>query len=350
MAIEAERWRAVLGRDPTAPFVYAVRTTRVYCRPWCPSRRPRREHVEFYEHATDARRQGFRACRRCRPDDDAATPGARVTAACRVIDAAPPGSVPMLADLARAVGGSPNGLRRSFVDVLGVTPKQYAAARRVERLRGELGAGADVTSALYRTGYGSSSRLYEQSDTRLGMTPASYRAGGAGVVIRFAIASTDLGRLLVATTERGVCRIALGGGEAELERELRAEFSRAEILRDEAGLVDVVAEVARRIAGLPPATGIPLDVQGTAFQLRVWQELQRIPRGETRSYGQLAADIGAAGAARAVGGACGANPVAIVVPCHRVIAADGGLGGYAWGVHVKRALLEGERDGHPEPS
>jgi AraC family transcriptional regulator, regulatory protein of adaptative response / methylated-DNA-[protein]-cysteine methyltransferase len=337
------RWTAVLARDPRADFVYAVETTRVYCRPSCPSRRPRPEHVRFFPLGAEAERHGFRACRRCRPDRPGGDPRtARVEAACRTL-AASVGVTPSLRELAAQAGTTPDTLRRDFRRVLGVSPKQYADALRVERFRAELRDGRDVTGALYTAGYGSSSRLYEQSDARLGMTPASYGAGGAGATISFTTTSSPLGRLVVATTERGVCWIALGPDDAALEERLRREFPAAAVGRDDAGLVPLVDDVLRRIDGEVPAVELPVDVRGTAFQQRVWQELRRIPRGETRSYGEVADAVGAPGAARAVGQACGANPVAIVVPCHRVVQATGALGGYAWGLEAKRHLLEREQ-------
>lgn len=335
------RWHAVLARDERADFVYAVRSTRVYCRPSCPSRRPRLDNVAFFSHGSEAEDHGFRACRRCRPDapvSDARV--ARVEAACRMFD---DGDGLRVADVAANLGVTPDALRREFRRVLGVSPKQYADGRRVERLRAELRDGRDVTDALYTAGYGSSSRLYEQSDARLGMTPASYGAGGAGASIAFTVAPGPLGAVIVAATARGVCWIALGVEAGDLESGLRQEFpAAASITRDDALLAPAVAEVLRRIDGQVPRRELPLDVRGTAFQLRVWQELQRIPRGETRSYGQVAAAVGVRGGARAVGAACGSNPVSVVVPCHRVVTASGGLGGYAWGLDAKEALLERE--------
>jgi AraC family transcriptional regulator of adaptative response/methylated-DNA-[protein]-cysteine methyltransferase len=271
-------------------------------------------------------------------DDDPVV--SRVRAACAVLDAE--AGAP-LHDLAAAAGISADTLRRDFRRVLGVTPKQYADALRVERLRSELRAGRDVTGAMYDVGYGSSSRLYEQSDARLGMTPASYGARGAGAVIDFTIVDSALGRLLVATTERGVCRIALGNDDAAMERELRDEFSAADVARDDEALRGTVNEVLLRIDGDEPELSLPLDVRGTAFQLQVWRELVCIPRGETRSYQEVAEAVGKPRAARAVGNACGSNPVAIIVPCHRVVASDGGLGGYGWGLDRKRLLLDNEQ-------
>jgi AraC family transcriptional regulator of adaptative response/methylated-DNA-[protein]-cysteine methyltransferase len=336
---EDPRWRAVLARADRDDFVYAVRTTRVYCRPSCPSRRPRPDHVVFYSRGAEAEAHGYRACRRCRPDAPATDErSVRVEAACRRLDEGR-----AVAEVARSLDVSSDSLRRDFRRVLGVSPKQYADARRVDRLRAELRAGRDVTGSLYTAGYGSSSRLYEQSDSRLGMTPASYGAGGAGALIAFTVVPSPLGALLVATTGRGVCWVALGAEASVLEDDLRREFPAATTIdRDDAALGPVVAEVLRRIAGEEPRAAVPLDVRGTAFQLRVWQELQRIPRGETRGYGQVAAAVGVPDGARAVGAACGSNPVPVVVPCHRVVTATGGLGGYAWGVDVKEALLERE--------
>jgi AraC family transcriptional regulator of adaptative response/methylated-DNA-[protein]-cysteine methyltransferase len=268
----------------------------------------------------------------------------RVREACALL-ADSVGAAPSLAELARATRTTPDALRRDFRRVLGVSPKQYADGLRVERLRAELRDGRDVTGAMYTAGYGSSSRLYEQSDARLGMTPASYGAGGAGATIAYTVTSCPLGALLVARTERGICRVALGDDPYSLDALVRDEFPAAVVARDDDALAPVVDEVLRRIAGEEPAVDLPLDVRGTAFQLRVWRELQRIPRGETRTYGALAEAVGAPGGARAVGQACGSNPVAVVVPCHRVVPAGGGLGGYAWGVEKKRALLDHEASG-----
>jgi AraC family transcriptional regulator of adaptative response/methylated-DNA-[protein]-cysteine methyltransferase len=332
------RWQAVLARDERDDFVYAVRTTRVYCRPSCPSRRPRPDNVAFFGRGAEAEDHGYRACRRCRPDAPASDERvARVEAACRAFDA---GDGARIVDVATNLGVTTDALRRDFRRVLGVSPKQYADARRVDRLRAELRDGRDVTDALYTVGYGSSSRLYEQSDARLGMTPASYGAGGAGATVAFTVSPSPLGALIVATTGRGVCWIALGAEADALEAGLRDEFPAATaIARDDAALAPVVGEVLRRIGGELPREDLALDVRGTAFQLRVWQELQRIPRGETRSYGEVATAVGVPGGARAVGAACGSNPVSVVVPCHRVVTSTGRLGGYAWGLDVKESLL-----------
>jgi AraC family transcriptional regulator of adaptative response/methylated-DNA-[protein]-cysteine methyltransferase len=341
MTPDDTRWQAVLARDPRADFVYAVASTGVYCRPSCPSRRPRRDRVRFFGGPDDAESDGYRACRRCQPRDQARDARvARVEAACAVLanaDACPP-----LTELAAKVGTTGDTLRRDFQRVLGVTPKQYSGALRVERLRDELRGGRDVTGALYEVGYGSSSRLYEQSDARLGMTPASYGARGAGATIMYTISDSPLGRMLVAMTERGVCRVAVGPSDVAMEDALRDEFANADVVRDDRALKPAIGEVLRRIDGVAPGTELPVDVCGTAFQLQVWRELTRIPRGETRSYREVAEAVGKPLAARAVGNACGNNPVAIVVPCHRVVASDGGLGGFGLGLDAKRLLLDNE--------
>jgi AraC family transcriptional regulator of adaptative response/methylated-DNA-[protein]-cysteine methyltransferase len=270
---------------------------------------------------------------------------ARVERVCRAIEADDACDLQLI-HLADIAGTSPDTLRRDFLRVLGVTPKHYADGLRVERLRSELRDGRAVTDAMYDVGYGSSSRLYEQSNARLGMTPASYGARGKGASIAFTIRDSPFDRLLVAATERGVCSVRIGSDDLGLETHLREEFSAASVARDDDLLKSAVDEVLRRVDGATPLREVPLDVRGTAFQLKVWRELLRIPRGETRSYGEVAEAVGSPRAARAVGTACGTNPVAFVVPCHRVIAADGGLGGYGFGLPVKRAILDAEqRDG-----
>jgi AraC family transcriptional regulator of adaptative response/methylated-DNA-[protein]-cysteine methyltransferase len=264
-----------------------------------------------------------------------------VTSACRLI-AAEDERVPTVAELADALAVSPDALRRAFSRHLGVTPRQYADSLRRERLRGELRSGEEVTRALFSAGYGSTSRLYENAHDHLGMTPASYRAGGAGATVVYTVVDSPLGSLLVASTERGVCKVTIGDSDPECAAWLRDEFHAAVIIRDDDALGEVVADVLTRLEGRTPASTLPLDVRGTAFQRRVWEELQRIPAGETRTYGEVADAIGAPGAARAVGSACGSNPVPVVVPCHRVVPASGGVGNYGLGPHRKRALLEKE--------
>ncbi len=340
------RWRAVLDRDPRSDggFVFAVRTTGVYCRPSCPARRPHRENVTFFEGPDAAEEKGFRACRRCHPRD--ADPRAARTAlvrrACARLDE-DRGEPWRLSALAKAVGASPRHLLRTFKEVLGVTPRQYADARRLAAFKGKLRKGDSVTGALYDVGFGSSSRLYEDVQGRLGMTPATYRRGGRGMSIGYTLAESPLGRLLVAATARGVAAVSLGDSDAVLSSALRAEYPAAEIRREDAPLQGWVRMVLDQIDGATPRADLPLDVQATAFQHRVWQELRAIPRGQTRSYSEVARRLGRPRAARAVARACASNRVALLVPCHRVVEAGGGLGGYRWGVARKRALLEREQ-------
>lgn len=339
-----EAWAAVAGRDRRydGRFVYAVRSTGVYCRPSCPSRRPAVANVVFYDDAASAERGGFRACKRCQPRTKGAVTGAAaaVRAAAAFIDAHVDERI-TLSTLAGQTGVSPFHLQRVFRRELGVTPREYQQARRLDRLRAQLRRGETVSRATYDAGFGSPSRVYEQAGPRLGMTPAAYRRGGHGVRIRFAIVPSPLGQLLVAATPSGVCTVSLGDGEAQLERRLHAEFPRAVIERDDDGsLAALAGKVLAHIRGDGPAHDLPLDVRGTAFQQQVWRALLAIPYGETRSYAQVAAAIGRPTATRAVARACATNPVAVVIPCHRVVRSDGGLGGYAGGIERKERLLE----------
>ncbi|HLI10996.1 MAG TPA: bifunctional DNA-binding transcriptional regulator/O6-methylguanine-DNA methyltransferase Ada [Alphaproteobacteria bacterium] len=342
-----ERWRAVLAADASrdGSFVYAVRSTGIYCRPSCPSRRPKRDRVTFYPIPEAAEQAGYRPCRRCRPRE-VAPPDPHLEAvrkACRAIDAIDEG-VPTLAGLGRVVGLSPHHLQRIFTRVMGISPRAYADARRLGRIKARLKAGDDVTGALYEAGYGSSSRLYERANGQLGMTPATYKRGGAGARIVYALGDSALGRVLVAATERGVCMVGLGDSDRQLERELREEFPAAEIARDERRLGNWLSAILRHLAGREPHLSLPLDVRATAFQWRVWQALRAIPYGEQRSYGEIAKALGEPKAARAVGRACATNPVALIVPCHRAVGGGGDLTGYRWGVARKKALLAGERE------
>lgn len=331
-------WQAVLERDRAfdGRFVFGVTSTGVFCRPSCPARRPARDRVRFFSDCADAAEAGFRPCRRCRPDE-AARDEVAIANAAELLAGDPTPAVPAVAT---AVGYSQPHLIRLFRTTLGVTPAQYARARRAERMRDELGCEATVTDAIYAAGFGAASRFYAESDRRLGMTPRQWRDGGKGVAIRWAVVETTLGPLLVATTPRGICRVAFDEGEADL----RARFPEADIRPmdgDAASLLDCVVaavETPRAVSGLP------LDLRGTAFQEAVWQALGRIPPGKTLSYAALAAAAGHPDAVRAVGSACGANPVAVLIPCHRALRGDGGLGGYAWGLDRKRALLDRERD------
>jgi AraC family transcriptional regulator of adaptative response/methylated-DNA-[protein]-cysteine methyltransferase len=341
-------WKAVLARDERSDgrFVYAVTSTGVYCRPSCPSRRPRPDGVRFFATAEKAERAGFRPCRRCRPRE---APAAvlLVRRACEILDsrfAEGPFGPTRLEALARAVGASPFHLQRTFKRVTGISPREYAAGRRAARFRARLAAGDPIASATYEAGFGSPSRAYERASDELGMTPASYRRGGPGVAIRYATARCSLGRLLVAATARGVAAVALGDDDATLVAGLVREYPRAEVARAPDGdLARWLEALLAHLDGVRPLESLPLDVRATAFQRRVWSELRRIPSGEVRSYGEVAAAIGRPEAARAVAGACAGNPVALAVPCHRVVRSDGGLGGYRWGSERKRALLELER-------
>jgi AraC family transcriptional regulator of adaptative response/methylated-DNA-[protein]-cysteine methyltransferase len=337
---DAERWRAVVERDPAADeaFVYGVSSTGVFCRPSCPSRRPRRDRVAFFDSARAARAAGYRPCRRCRPGSTDPV-RERVLRVCRYIEEQED-RVPTLSELGARAGLSPYHLQRTFKRVVGVTPRAYADAHRADRVRRRLRGGEAVLAATYGAGYGSASRLYESAPGQLGMTPGRFRSGGRGERVRYAVVPCPLGRLLVAATERGLCRVALGRTARELADGLRDELPEAERVRDEAGLRSWVEPLVRYLGGAPLSTGLPLDVQATAFQRRVWQALRAIPEGERLSYAEIARRIGRPTAVRAVAGACAANPVALVVPCHRAVRKDGSDGGYRWGRERKRALLD----------
>ncbi|HEV2352148.1 MAG TPA: bifunctional DNA-binding transcriptional regulator/O6-methylguanine-DNA methyltransferase Ada [Terriglobia bacterium] len=347
-----KKWEVVLARDPRfdGAFVFAVRSTGIYCRPSCPSRRPQRRHVVFFSVPEAAERAGFRACRRCRPGESNAghAPTDKVREICRIIDEHAD-ETPTLADLAARMGGSPYHLQRTFKRIMGITPRQYADACRLVRLKTNLKEKKNVTEAMYDAGYGSSRSLYERGPEKLGMTPATYRRGGEGARIRFTILKCpvgplgSLGRLLLAATERGLCRVTMGERADELETGLRQEFPAAEVKRDEAGLQEWSAAVLRHLEGHQPNLDLPLDIQASAFQRKVWEALQAIPYGKTRSYAEIARAVGRPKGARAVGNACGTNPVAVVIPCHRVIQQNGSLGGFGWGLKRKEILLAIEK-------
>jgi AraC family transcriptional regulator of adaptative response/methylated-DNA-[protein]-cysteine methyltransferase len=351
---DARRWRAVQARDTRMDrkFVYAVRSTGIYCRPSCPSRRPRRAQVAFYPEPEFAERAGFRPCRRCHPESGATRdPRAMVVAQlCRGIEqqAAQQVETPAkLSELAVRAGVTPHGLHRMFRLVLGITPRQFADAVRLRALKGRLRSGDDVTTALYDAGYGSASRLYENANAQLGMTPATYRQGGKGMEIFYTIEKCPQGRVLVAATERGISAVYLGESDQPLERALRKEYPAATI-RSGAGALGpwvrtIVKQLNGHLHGGEQQLDLPLDVEATAFQRRVWEELRKIPYGTTRTYSQVAKALGKPTAARAVARACATNPVSIVVPCHRVVRTDGQLAGYRWGLEFKKALIEQER-------
>ena len=339
------RWTAVLARDAAADgaFVYAVRSTRIYCRPSCPSKRPRRENVAFFPRPDAAEAAGYRACRRCKPGDVIPNELDVIEGLCREMEreADAPVSLERLAARARL---APHRLQRAFKRVTGITPRQYQEACRMRALRSRLREGHDITRAMFDSGMSSSSRLYERAPQQLGMTPAAYRRGAPGLRVAYTIVDSPLGRLCVAATARGICMVSLGAGDAELERALAREFPGAEIARDDGALTPWVQVIVKHLRGEEPHLELPLDVRATAFQRRVWQALQKIPYGETRTYSAVAKSIGAPTAVRAVARACATNPTSIVVPCHRVIREDGGLGGYRWGLERKRRLLEQEKD------
>lgn len=338
------RWARVRARDKTADgrFWYSVATTGVYCRPSCASRGANPKNVAFHESLEAARSAGFRACKRCKPDEPSqdAQNAAKVARACRIIEAAE--EPPILADLAHAVDLSPHHFHRMFRAVTGLTPKAYADAHRAARVRAGLSGGGTVTEAIYDAGFNSNGRFYERSDQMLGMTPTRYRAGGAGAEIRFAVGQSSLGAILVAQSAKGVCAILMDDDPDALVRDLQDRFPKARLIGADREFEDLVAKVVGLVEAPGLGADLPLDVQGTAFQQRVWQALREIPAGATATYGDIARAIGAPRAVRAVAGACAANPLAVAVPCHRVVRNDGSLSGYRWGVERKRALLDRE--------
>ncbi len=344
--IDNARWDAVLARDRAADarFVYGVTSTGVYCRPSCASRRPRRDRVRFFDTTDAARDAGFRACKRCKPDaTNAGDPWIeKVRRACVYL--ANVEGHPSLASLARRLGGgSPYHLQRNFKRLVGVTPREYAEACRLRTVKRRLRQGGDITGAMIDAGYSSSSRFYERAAPKLGMAPADYRRGGAGMQITYTIVDSPLGRLLVGATTRGVCSIAMGSTDADLTLGLAREYPAATIGRDAGSLDRWTEKVLAHVEGRQPRLDLPLDVRATAFQWQVWQALSEIPYGETRTYGDIAKAIGQSRASRAVARACATNPVALAIPCHRIVPANGGAGGYRWGAQRKRALLKSER-------
>ena len=338
------RWARIIARDRTADghLWYSVLTTGVYCRPSCPSRSANPENVQLHDTVEEARATGFRPCKRCRPDGLSvdAENVAIVARACRLIEQSE--EEPSLTDLAEAVGRSPSYFHRRFKAVTGLTPKDYAAANRASKVREGLASGNSVTEAIYDAGFNSSGRFYEKSTGILGMTPSQYRAGGANEEIRFAVGETSLGTILVASSKKGVASILLGDDPSELVRELQDRFPKARLIGADRNYETLVARVVGFIEAPRLGLDVPLDVRGTAFQRRVWQALQRVPVGQTVSYTEIARRIGSPNAIRAVAGACAANPLAVAIPCHRVVRNDGSLSGYAWGVERKQALLTRE--------
>lgn len=338
------RWARVLARDASADgqFVYAVKTTGVYCQPSSPSRLPRPENVEFFDTPADAEAAGYRPSRRASPDQTTvrAQQAALVAQACHRIEAAD--TPPTLEALAQGAGLSPYHFHRLFKSVTGLTPKAYADAHRARKLRAQLGRGSSVTEAIYDAGFNASSRFYEASDNVLGMTASRYRAGGVQTTIRFAVGECSLGSILVAQSDRGICAILMGDDPDALARDLQDTFPKAELIGGDAGFEDLVAKVVGFVEAPSIGLDLPLDVRGTAFQERVWQALREVPPGSTTSYTEIATRIGAPQAVRAVAQACAANHIAVAIPCHRVIRRDGNTSGYRWGVERKLALLERE--------
>ncbi|MES2935840.1 MAG: bifunctional DNA-binding transcriptional regulator/O6-methylguanine-DNA methyltransferase Ada [Pseudomonadota bacterium] len=340
--ISDPRWDAVVARNPEADgsFYYSVKTTGVYCRPSCAARLAKPENVRFHASCADAENAGFRPCKRCKPEQpsQAAQYAAIVTEACRIIEAAE--NAPALDALAAQVGLSSYHFHRIFKQITGLTPRQYAAAQREQKMRNQLDAKGSVTAAIFNAGYHSNSRFYEKSDQVLGMTPTSYRAGGANTAIRFAIGQCRLGAILVAQSERGICAILMGDDPDLLARDLQDRFPRADLIGGDADFEQLVAKVVGFVEAPRLGLDLPLDVRGTAFQQRVWQALREIPAGHTASYTEIACKIGAPSAVRAVASACAANALAVAIPCHRVVRNDGALSGYRWSVERKRALLD----------
>jgi len=337
-------WQAVAARDARydGAFVYAVRSTGIYCRPSCPSRRPRRERVLFFAAPEAAEREGFRPCRRC---DPRSTPrhaeSGLIKQACAMMEQSSDDPI-RIERVAQQLGVSPFRLQRVFRRLVGISPGSYARSIRLRRFKNRLREGKNVTSALYEAGYGSSSRLYESSNGHLGMTPATYGRGGQGMEIGYTTAATPLGRVLVAGTVKGISAIYLGESEERLEATLCREYPAATISKNPAQVSQWVRQLVRHLSGEQPDLDLPLDVKATAFQRRVWEALQQIPRGSTRSYSDLARVIGLPKGQRAVARACATNPAAILIPCHRIVREDGALGGYRWGLKRKQALLDAE--------
>jgi AraC family transcriptional regulator of adaptative response/methylated-DNA-[protein]-cysteine methyltransferase len=340
------KWQAVLTKDVRfdGQFVFAVSSTGIYCRPSCGSRRPRREHVSFFQLPEGAEQAGFRACRRCHPRNARLVDPQiqMVQRVCRLIEESE-GEPLTLAALSEQLGVSSFHLQRTFKSIMGITPRRYAETCRVNRFKQGVRKGEAITSAIYDAGYGSSSRLYERASSQLGMTPATYGKGGRGAVINYAIVETPLGRLLVAATNKGVCSVTLGDSDVALKTDLLNEFPAAEIRHDEKPLRSSLKAIVEHLKSKSPHIDLPLDIQATAFQRQVWEQLRAIPYGQTHSYSEVAKAIGQEKAVRAVAHACATNPVALVIPCHRVIREDKSLGGYRWGLERKKRLLETEK-------
>ena len=345
MLNDQQLWQAVMAKDARfdGQFVFAVSSTGVYCRPSCPSRRAHRDRVKFFDLPEAAEQAGFRACLRCQPQRARVLDPQMemVQRVCRVLNSNESETV-KLAELATHAGVSAFHLQRTFKRVMGISPRQYVAARRIDNFKTLVRKGDSVTTALYDSGFNSSSRLYEHAAEELGMTPATYSRGGRGVNINYTIVSSSMGRLLVAMTDRGVCAVRMGDNDSDLETDLREEFPQAQIKRADSALRDPVQKILNHLDNNEPHLDLPIDVRSTAFQRQVWEKLRAIPYGQTVSYGDVAKALGKPGAVRAIGRACATNPVALVIPCHRVVREDKSLGGYRWGLDRKKKLLEHE--------
>lgn len=340
------RWKALASRDSAADgtFVYAVTSTGVYCRPSCPSRRPRADRVRFFDTTSEARQAGFRACKRCRPDMvSMGAPGIEAVRRASAYLSTHADQTVTLDRLSRVAAMSPHHLQRRFKAIVGLSPREFQSAVRAGKLRTSLRDGRDITAAIYEAGYGSPSRVYEAAPTGKGMSLSNYRRGGAGMQIAYSTIASPIGHVLIAATEHGVCAVKIGTSEASLVNELKREYPAAEIVSSQSPRSEWVKAIAKHLRGDEPALDLPIDVQATAFQWKVWRALQQIPYGETRAYAEVAKSIGKPKAVRAVARACATNPVALIVPCHRVVPAAGGTGGYRWGTERKARLLKAEK-------
>jgi AraC family transcriptional regulator, regulatory protein of adaptative response / methylated-DNA-[protein]-cysteine methyltransferase len=340
------RWKALASRDAAADgtFVYGVTSTGIYCRPSCPSRRPRADRVRFFDTTLEARQSGFRACKRCRPDTvGLAQPGIEAVRRASAFLATHADQTITLAHLARVASMSPHHLQRRFKALVGLSPREFQSAVRAGRLRTSLRDGRDVATAIYEAGYGSPSRVYEAAPTGKGMSLSNYRRGGAGMRIGYSMLTSPVGDVLVAATDEGVCAVKIGNSESALVGDLRREYPAADITANTKPRSEWIKAIAKHLRGEAPSLDLPIDVQATAFQWQVWRALQRIPYGETRAYGEVARSIGKPNAVRAVASACANNPVALVVPCHRVVPKAGGTGEYRWGSDRKARLLAAEK-------
>ena len=336
-------WQAVKNNDArfNGAFVYGVNSTKIYCKPSCASRRPKRENVNFFDDFSAAEAKGFRACQRCEPKNEKPNPQAEIVLrACYILEAR---EQITLEDLSAELDLSPAYLQKTFKEIIGVSPKKYAEIKRLEKFKGELKKGNEVIEAMYESGYGSSSRLYENVSEKLGMTPAIYKKGGKDLKIEYAIAETEIGKMLVARTAKGICAVTFGDDEQTLFENLQKEFPNAEVRKTDANLKNYVKAILANLQGTNKTLDLPLDIQATAFQMRVWEALRKIPYGETVSYSDIAEKLGNKNAVRAVATACASNRVALVIPCHRVIGKNGDLSGYRWGVERKKQILEREK-------